>query len=368
MADNQSMLAGLFSTPEQYQQQRQAVQRAQAIQMAQLDPFQQGQANVQMGFNRIADVGAGALGIQDPMLKMQSMRQQVLQGLDPNDSASITKAAQALAQAGDQQGAMQLAQRALEIRNVESQISGRTEEKQAQRAMQMQMAQEKNQTAREIAAERAQTSKEIAADRNAIMAEIAKANASLRGANSDVQRQLIETRIQDLQSKAAEKEQMLQTQAQGRVAAFDSALDTLDLLSKHPGKKDVVGALTGGVMSIIPGTNAAGFASQLETFKAQTFIPQVAALKGMGALSDAEGKKLTAAVGALDVKMKPTEFDASVSRIKAELEAAKQRAMQAPGMPKQPSNTSFNSIDDAMKAKLPKGTVITINGRRAVVE
>jgi hypothetical protein len=352
-----SMVAGLFATPEQYQQQRQDIQRAQAIQMAQLDPFQQGQANIQMGLNRIADVGAGALGVQDPQLKLQSMRQQVLQGVDPNDAASIAKAAQALAQAGDQQGAMQLGQRALEIRNTESQISGRTEEKQAQRALQLQMAQEKNQTA-----------KEIAADRNALMAQIAQMNAALRGTNNDVQRQLIEQRIQDLQSKADEKQQILQTQAQGRIASFESALDTLDLLSKHPGKKDVVGAITGGVMSIIPGTNAAGFASQLETFKAQTFIPQVAALKGMGALSDAEGKKLTAAVGALDTKMKPAEFDASVARIKADLESAKQRAMQAPGVSKQPSNTSFNSVDDAMKAKLPKGTVITINGRRAVVE
>jgi hypothetical protein len=222
--------------------------------------------------------------------------------------------------------------------------------------MQLQMAQEKNQTA-----------KEIAADRNALMAEIAKANASLRGANSDVQRQLIEQRIQDLQSKADEKQQTLQAQAQGRVASFESAIDTLDLVAKHPGKKDVVGALTGGVMSIIPGTNAAGFASQLETFKAQTFIPQVAALKGMGALSNAEGQKLTAAVGALDVKMKPAEFDAAIARIKADLEAAKQRAMKTPGMPKQPT-TSFNSVDEAMKANLPKGTTITVNGRRAVVE
>jgi hypothetical protein len=360
-------IMGLFTTPEQYQQAQSQAALQRGVQLAQLDPLQRASAQLYQGGYLAGGAIGNALGAQDPQLKMQSMRQQVLQGLDPNDVNSITKAAQTLAQAGDQQGAMQLAQRALEIRNVESQISGRTEEKQAQRALQLQMAQEKNQTARDIAEERSRTSKEIAAERNAIMAEIAKANASLRGANSDVQRQLIEQRIQDLQSKADEKQQTLQAQAQGRVASFESAIDTLDLVAKHPGKKDVVGALTGGVMSIIPGTNAAGFASQLETFKAQTFIPQVAALKGMGALSDAEGKKLTAAVGALDVKMKPAEFDASIARIKADLEAAKQRAMKTPGMPKQPT-TSFNSVDEAMKANLPKGTTITVNGRRAVVE
>lgn len=362
-----SMIGGLFSTPEQLYAQQNQQALNQAASYGQMDPLQAARAAVYYGGNRLAQAGAQALGVEDPQLKLQSMRQQVLRGLDPNDVTSITKAAQALAQAGDQQGAMQLSQRALEIRNVESQITGRTTEKEAQRLLQLQMAQEKNQTARDIAAERAQTSKDIAAERNAIMAEIAKANASLRGANSDVQRQLIEQRIQDLQSKADEKQQALQSQAQGRVASFESAIDTLDLVAKHPGKKDVVGALTGGVMSIIPGTNAAGFASQLETFKAQTFIPQVAALKGMGALSNAEGQKLTAAVGALDVKMKPAEFDAAIARIKADLEAAKQRAMKTPGMPKQ-STTSFNSVDEAMKANLPKGTTITINGRRAVVE
>jgi hypothetical protein len=335
MATQDSMIAGLFTTPEQYQQAQSQAALQRGVELAKLDPFQRASAQLYQGGYLAGGAIGGALGGQDPQLQLQSMRQQVLQGLDPNDVTSITKAAQALAQAGDQQGAMQLSQRALQIRDTESQISGRTTEREAQRLMQLQLAQEKNQTARDIAAERAQTSKEIATDRNAIMAEIAKANASLRGANSDVQRQLIEQRIQDLQSKADEKQQALQSQAQGRVAAFDSAVDTLDLLSKHPGKKSVVGTLSGGVLSMVPGTDAAGFASQLETFKAQTFIPQVSALKGMGALSDAEGKKLTAAVGALDIKMKPAEFDASVARIKADLQAARQRAATLPGMGKQ---------------------------------
>ena len=175
-----SMVAGLFSTPEKYQQQRQAVQRAQAIQMASLDPFQQGQANIQMGFNRIADVGAGALGIQDPMLKLQSMRQQVLQGLDPNDVTSITKAAQALAQAGDQQGAMQLSQRALEIRNVESQISGRTEEKQAQREMQIQLAKDRNETQLEATRLRNEAAIQAARERGDTAVQIARMQVESR--------------------------------------------------------------------------------------------------------------------------------------------------------------------------------------------
>ena len=340
MATQDSMIAGLFATPEMYQQQQNQLAQQQAMQLAQLTPEQRAQADIRSGFQRAGNAIGGLMGAQDPQMQLAAIRQQVLQGLNPNDPQAMAKAAQSLAQAGDQAGAMQLAQRALEVRNVESQISGRTEEKQAQREMQLQLAREKM-----------QSTEQLAKDRNALMLQIAQMNAALKGSTNDLQRQLLEQKIEDLKIKADEKQQTLQSQAQGRVAAFDSALETLDVLSKHPGKKDVVGAVSGGLVSMIPGTNAAGFASQLETFKAQTFIPQVAALKGMGALSDAEGKKLTAAVGALDPKMKQKEFDAQITKIKGDLEAAKQRAMSLPGMPKQPATPKVGTVENPIVLK-----------------
>jgi hypothetical protein len=91
------------------------------------------------------------------------------------------------------------------------------------------------------------------------------------------------------------------------------ALDQLAVLFQHPGRA----AGTGGssFMSAIPGTNAKGFQSQLDTFKAQAFIPMVSALKGMGALSDAEGKKLADAIGALNPEMPEKEFEASLKAV-----------------------------------------------------
>jgi hypothetical protein len=49
MADNQSMIAGLFTTPQEYQQQQQAQNLALGAQMAQLSPSQQGIANIYAG-------------------------------------------------------------------------------------------------------------------------------------------------------------------------------------------------------------------------------------------------------------------------------------------------------------------------------
>ena len=47
----------------------------------------------------------------------------------------------------------------------------------------------------------------------------------------------------------------------------------------------------------------------------------VASLKGMGALSDAEGKKLSDAVGALSPKMSEDAFRDSIGKIRTQLES-----------------------------------------------
>jgi len=122
----------------------------------------------------------------------------------------------------------------------------------------------------------------------------------------------------------------------GGVSSTDIAIRSANDLLGHPGLSAAVGSgfdpasfgkinpLTGKPWA---GTNAANFNARLDTFKAQTFLPQVQALKGMGALSDAEGKKLTDAVGALSVNMSEDEFKSSLRVIISDLQAARTRAV-----------------------------------------
>jgi len=173
-------IMGLFTTPEQYQQAQSQAALQRGVQLAQLDPLQRASAQLYQGGYLAGGAIGSALGAQDPQLKMQSMRQQVLQGLDPNDVTSITKAAQALAQAGDTQGAMQLSQRALEIRNVESQISGRTEEKQAQREMQVQLAKDRNEAQLEATRLRNEAMIQAARERGDTAVQIARMQVESR--------------------------------------------------------------------------------------------------------------------------------------------------------------------------------------------
>ena len=109
MAEN--IVAGLFGlTPEMYgeQQRRSALQEG--ITLAQLDPAARGAALTYGGARGLGTALGGAMGIEDPQLKLISARNAIAQQIDQTNPESILKGAQMLAQAGDQQGAMALAQ------------------------------------------------------------------------------------------------------------------------------------------------------------------------------------------------------------------------------------------------------------------
>lgn len=141
------------------------------------------------------------------------------------------------------------------------------------------------------------------------------------------------TRVEENKIKREAKDDVNKMTRSSQIASFDTMLGTLDRLGKHSGLSRSVG-LT-GKFPTMPGSDSANFQAELETFQSQAFIPMVSQLKGMGALSDAEGRKLTAAVGALNPSMGEKAFRDSISRITADMESAKKRlqgvgATQAP--------------------------------------
>ena len=127
MAD---IVAGLFGlTPEMYGQQQRTSALSEGIQLAQLDPAARGQAMIYAGARGLGNALGGALGAEDPQLKLISARNAIAQQIDQNDPKSILKAAQLLAQAGDQQGAFALADYARKAQSEVALAQQRTEEK-----------------------------------------------------------------------------------------------------------------------------------------------------------------------------------------------------------------------------------------------
>jgi hypothetical protein len=96
-------------TPDMYQQSQQARADQQALQYAQLSPFQQANYAIGRGANMLGGAIARGLGGQDPELARITARQQISGQINYADPASIAKGVDLLSQAGDTQGAMMLA-------------------------------------------------------------------------------------------------------------------------------------------------------------------------------------------------------------------------------------------------------------------
>jgi hypothetical protein len=123
MADIVASLFGL--TPEMYGERQRVGALQEGIDLAKLDPATRGAAMTYAGARGLGNAIGGALGIQDPQLKLISTRQQVLGQLDQSDPTSLLNGAKTLAQMGDQQGAMALAQYARQAQSEMAQAQQR---------------------------------------------------------------------------------------------------------------------------------------------------------------------------------------------------------------------------------------------------
>jgi hypothetical protein len=352
------IVGGLFGiTPEMYQQQMAQQGLQEGASLGQMSPDAFGRSMLYAGASQLGRGIGGALGGQDPQLQKISAIQALGKQFDittpeglmqaanaiknqyPDVALGLTQNAQELSLARSKAAKETLSlNQETQLRDELSKLGPNATQEQvlgvvtkfgspdkvlaALQASSDRAAQREN--ALQLARERIDAQIQMAKDRGATAMQIAQMQMEGRQQMAAITQSMQQQSLDIRQQAADEKKKAAEQQKLGVVASFDSALDTLDTISKHPGKSAGVG-FGGAQLSMIPGTNAAGFAAQLETFKAQTFLPQVQALKGMGALSDAEGKKLTAAVGALSQSMKQSEFDAQVGKIKRDLEAARSR-------------------------------------------
>jgi len=91
-----------------------------------------------------------------------------------------------------------------------------------------------------------------------------------------------------------------------------TALTQLGSLMKQPGFEAAVGLpnpFRGGLgVGTIPGTSARDFTNALEKVKAGSFLQAIEALRGTGAISEAEGKAATAALNNMSTSTSENEF------------------------------------------------------------
>ena len=126
----ESIMSGLFGiTPEAYQAEQNQQALAQSAQLAQLDPFASARTSLIYGGRQLGNVIGGALGAEDPQLRIISARNAVMREVDPNNPNSLQSAIQKLSSVGDQAGALQLSDYLRKAQGDYALIQQRTAEK-----------------------------------------------------------------------------------------------------------------------------------------------------------------------------------------------------------------------------------------------
>ena len=110
------IVGSLFGvSPEMYQEDRNRQIMKDAITMASLDPMQMARANIQAGAGRAAGGFAGLMGVEDPQMRLISIRNSLAKQFDTNTPQGLLQYSNALQEAGDVQGAALAADRVQSI-------------------------------------------------------------------------------------------------------------------------------------------------------------------------------------------------------------------------------------------------------------
>jgi hypothetical protein len=220
-----SEILGLFTTPDQYNLMQQQLAEKQAMDYAQLSPFQRAETNLFMGGRQLGGLVGRMLGGADPQLQLISQRQQLSQGLDMTDPNAIMQIAQQAAQLGDTQFATALANYARDAANELAKTRASTAT--AQKA-ELTIAQE-NKLREELAALGpnptqsdiiATVSKYGSPERVLATLSTAATTRESIEARKDIEKERLLAREQEQKDKAAQREKELEIQHQNKMDAL----------------------------------------------------------------------------------------------------------------------------------------------------
>ncbi|ENU8164583.1 phage DNA ejection protein [Salmonella enterica] len=151
-------------------------------------------------------------------------------------------------------------------------------------------------------------------------------------------------KLADLQDKRQQNQQAIEQAKRDKADAYNAGMDTLsrtiDTATKvlnSPGFTGYFGTNLNPLSSRhIPGTDAADTEALVDTLKSQGFMSGIQQMKGMGALSNAEGQKVMDAIGNLSSSQSEKSARAAINTIISTTQRAQQRMQEKYGKDIQP--------------------------------
>jgi len=171
-------------------------------------------------------------------------------------------------------------------------------------------------------------------DRNAQMASnetFKNMSLALQSQSKEFMQNLAREKLDFQKSEAKNKEDLAKEKKDEVLKQqYDSMGDMIDKVQEvqsHPGR---FSGLTGAfnVAKAIPGTDAYGFKTNLEVLKSKAFLNKVQEMRGLGALSNAEGAKVTNALAAIDPNLSFEEQEKQFNYIIHKMQLGRQNILR----------------------------------------
>lgn len=170
-------------------------------------------------------------------------------------------------------------------------------------------------------------------------------SAAIAREGNGLKRQELRLKIEDTIAARDEKIRTKVADVESANANIDNMLNTVDRVLKNPSLNDVLGSLEGrmpGAASMLDDDESDAIAL-IETLGSQAFLAQIPNIKGMGALSNAEGEKLQSALQNLGRSQSEAQFKASAKEAQRLMMKARKNVADRYGVP--------NSVPDTPAAQ-----------------
>lgn len=161
---------------------------------------------------------------------------------------------------------------------------------------------------------------------------IAAINAAAARETNALKREELQIKLQEARTALDDKIRGKVAETESGAATIDNTLNTIERLKRNPSLNDVLGSIEGRVPALVS-DEANDAIALIETLGSQAFLSQLPAMKGAGALSDAEGKKLQAALTSLDRKQSEQQFRANLDDVSRLMTKARENLSRKSGVP-----------------------------------
>jgi hypothetical protein len=172
---------------------------------------------------------------------------------------------------------------------------------------------------------------------------ISAMNAAIAKQGNDLKRRELELKVQEAEGKLSEKVRERVATAEAGAANIDNMLNTVERVKKNKSLNSVLGSLEGNeyypnatLGTLNPGGDGderADAVALIENLKSQAFLAQIPNIKGMGALSNAEGEKLQAALQNLSRKQSEKQFRDNLDEASRLLKKGRENLSRSTGVP-----------------------------------